>query len=144
MDVERRLKLIKKAKEQELLNRGKALPVVVSLEDFFIGNDDYGSIGCNLFHHPGPQAFFDTLKSIRDKPEVQDVMVEIHEWKEQGEATWPFSERIYIFSSTTPDQIAAWLSPLEPDEIEEGFPYGVPKAAPKLEPGMRIYAAWWD
>ena len=79
---------------------------VVSLEEFFEGNEDYGSIGCNLdgpyavsapdtrnwlkkalfskapvsvptAPHPGPQGFYQILMEIRAREDVQDVLVEI-------------------------------------------------------------------
>ena len=115
---------------------------IVSLEDFFTGNDDAGSIGCNT-NHGGP-LFFAPLKAIRDKPTVQDVLIEIYEVGD-GETMWPFSERIYILSSSSRDEVAEWLAPLEPDTVEqESYVFGVPKTAPQLQEGMRIYAAWWD
>lgn len=143
MNTQRRRELIEKIKGQNLSDQDFSLPIV-SLEDFFIGNDDYGSIGCNLLHHPGPQAFFETLKFVRDKPEVQDVLVEIYELQEENEDVWPFSERIYIVSNTTGEQISDWVSLLEPDEILESFAYPISQVTQKLEPGMRIFAVWWD
>jgi hypothetical protein len=70
MDTERRNKLVEKLKGQD------PMPLV-SLEEFFIGNDDEASIGCNLMRRPGMNVFYETLKEIRSKPNVQDVLVEI-------------------------------------------------------------------
>ncbi|MDP4145462.1 MAG: hypothetical protein Q8936_13415 [Bacillota bacterium] len=44
----------------------KTLPLI-SLELFFEGNDDIGSIGCNLLDHPGTEKFYSVLKNIKDK-----------------------------------------------------------------------------
>ena len=142
MDKLRRRELIKKIKEQGSLDGTMPAPVV-SLEDFFIGNDDAGSIGCNTGH--GGPPFFAPLKAIRDRPEVQDVLVEIHEVEEAHEEMWPFSERIYILTSAERDEVAQWLALLEPDTVEEeGYVFGVPRQAPRLQDGMRSHAAWWD
>ena len=142
MDNTKRLTLIEKAKQQGINSTNLPLPVV-SLEDFFTGNDDPGSIGCNT-DHPGPEYFADPLFAIRAKPTVQDVLVEIYEVNEQDHATWPFSERIYILTSSSCEEVTEWLATLHPDAVEEDFMYGVPMAAPQLQSGTRVYAAWWD
>jgi hypothetical protein len=143
MDLNRRHELIKRIKEQGLPTANKQRPVV-SLEEFFIGNDDLGSIGCNLADHPGIQKFYNILKAIREKHEVQDVLIEIHEVEESDESMWPFSERVYILTHCTREQVKKWVSELEPDEITEGYGGGVPPAAPQLEAKVTAYAVWWD
>ena len=135
--------LIEKIRKVGLPLSGESLPVV-SLEDFFVGNEDYGSIGCNLSEHPGPQFFFDKLKEIRNRDSVQDVLVEISEVEEGDESMWPFSDRIYILSSAAKEEIAAWVASLMPDEIEEGFAYGEPPSAPPLGKDVGVYGVWWD
>jgi hypothetical protein len=142
MDDNRRLNLIALVKLQGISYDGTPLPVV-SLEDFFTGNDDPGSIGCNT-DHPGPEFFKEPLFAIRSRPNVQDVLIEIEEVEEQDESMWPFSERIYILTSAPQEEIEEWMAPLHPDTVEEGWAYGEPKTAPPLRPGMRVYAAWWD
>lgn len=48
--------------------------IVVSLEDFFTGNDDRGSIGCNLGEEQPPiETFFQVSRDIRSRPGVQDL-----------------------------------------------------------------------
>src|ERR1700722_13449944 len=72
MDANKRLQLIAKIKQQSLPGVQPALPLI-TLQDFFDGNDDDSSIGCNLLEYPGLQAFFVILSGIRSQPEVQDV-----------------------------------------------------------------------
>lgn len=143
LDQERRKRLIDKIRQQGLPSASDPLPVV-SLEDFFIGNDDVGSIGCNLGEHPGTARFFELFNGIREREEVQDLLVEISEVEEADEQMWPFSERVYVLTSATEEQVADWVAELEPDEVAEGFAFGVPAAAPGLEPGMRVISVWWD
>ncbi|WP_291581966.1 hypothetical protein [Clostridium sp. UBA6640] len=133
--------LLKKIYEQED-NLGESLPIV-SLEDFFEGNDDIGSIGCNILEHPGIEKFYLILKEIRNKVNVQDVLVEIMEYDELDN-TWPFSERIYILTKEEKSEISIWTKELQLDDIGEGYMYGEPKAAPKLEEGCLVYSLWWD
>jgi hypothetical protein len=133
-----------------LIRRIKALalspdqPPLVTLEEFFDGNEDYGSIGCNLSAHPGPQFIYRTLRDIRSRPNVQDVLVEIAEVEEQDSTMWPFSERVYILTTAIREQVAEWAVGLQPDEIEDGFAFGRTPSAPTLEAGMNVYGLWWD
>lgn len=52
---------------------------VVPLGLFFEGNDDIGSVGCNLIEHPGVYRFHEVLRDIEAKAEVQAVLVEVSE-----------------------------------------------------------------
>ena len=142
-NIDARRELIEKIEAQGLPSGGGPLPIV-SLEDFFLGNSDYASIGCNLSNSPGPQAFFKKLRAIRSHDSVQDIFVEVNEVVKDDPETWPFSDRIYVLSSSTVDQVRSWLAPLEPDDVSEGWANGEPLIAPSLRPGVKVYAAWWD
>jgi hypothetical protein len=115
---------------------------IVSLEEFFNGNEDLGSIGCNLTKHPGMGGFYADLKAIRARANVQDVFVAIHELDE--ETVWPFSECVYILTSARNEEVAKWMEKLQPIEISEGWLYQRPANAPKLKDGMRVVSCWWD
>ena len=141
--MDKRQQLIEKIKRQGAPADVNGPSAVVSLEDFFEGNEDLGSIGCNLIEHPGIDAFYRVLRDARSRPDVQDVLVEIYEVME-GEDEWPFSDRVYILTSADPDDVRGWLTYLDPSEIEEGWAAGAPPAAPALQEGMRVLAAWWD
>ena len=117
--------------------------IIIGIEDFFEGNNDIGSIGCNLYNHPGINYFYSVLKNIKKDESVQDIFVEIHEVPEAKE-DWPFSERIYILSRIPKEIIENWVSPLKPDDISEGWFSTTPKEAPVLSPGYKVYNIWWD
>lgn len=142
-DMTPREKLIAKIRAQPPAGYDKPFPVV-SLEDFFTGNDDLGSIGCNLDKHPGLPKFYSVLRAIRERPEVQTVLVTIYEVDENDKSRWPFSERVYVFTSATPEQLREWATEVQPDEVEEGFVGGAPPVAPRLKPGMKVLSLWWD
>jgi hypothetical protein len=116
---------------------------IVTLEDFFEGNIDEGSIGCNLFVHPGLETFYDVLLNIRNMDNVQDVFVEIMEL-EDDEEYWAFSERVYIFTNEEKSLVKEWVNVLEPSEVDEGYAFGKPPIAPKSLPGYKVYSIWWD
>ncbi len=50
---------------------------LLTLPEFFDGNDDFGSIGCNLAPPPGPVKFYEILKGISERSDVADVRVQI-------------------------------------------------------------------
>jgi hypothetical protein len=137
MNVELRNKLVEKLRGREPLQ-------LVSLEDFFTGNDDEGSIGCNLTMHPGVDVFYETLRQIRARPNVQDVLIEITDLQEDDLTTWPFSDTVYILADATESQVEEWLQRLSPDESPEA---GVDESAStgvKLQLGIKVFIAWWD
>jgi hypothetical protein len=117
---------------------------VVSLEAFFSGNDDVGSIGCNLTEHPGVDLFFTVLRDVRERPEVHDVWVGISEVVAEDE--WPFSDHVYVVTSASADDVLRWTSALDPEpEVASGWWNDVPPAKRLLVPaGMRIVTLWWD
>ena len=140
--MDKRLSLISKISALEELEPEESLPVV-SLEDFFEGNTDNGSIGCNLIPHPGVDFIYDSLIKVRSHPMVQTVLIEIFEVDEALE-TWPFSERIYVYTSLPVEEISKMMKPLKYDELEYGFFKGKPSSAISPKSGMNVYAFWWD
>src|SRR5688500_15349378 len=101
-----REKLIAKIEAQ---NPPDELPeIVVSLEDFFTGNNDRGSIGANLGPNQPPIAeFYRALREIRAKPEVQDVLVRIYDYDDP--TSWPYTDTVYIISSAPLPTIKEWV-----------------------------------
>jgi hypothetical protein len=69
--------------------------------------------------------------------------VEIFESPDDGD-TWPASDRIYVITSASEVDVESWVKALHPDEVAEGYIEGVPPGGPPLQPGMKVYQAWWD
>jgi hypothetical protein len=143
MDSTKRAELIERVKILGLPSSDGRLPLV-TLDEFFFGNDDFGSIGCNLSPMLGPQFFYEKLKSIRSQPNVQDVLVEVTEIEEEDPATWPFSDRVYVFTNATREDVVHWAAALQPDAVEQGLPKGRPDSALELKAGYQCYGLWWD
>jgi len=117
--------------------------VVVTLEDFFAGNNDRGSIGCNLGNaQPAISEFYSTLCDIRSKPSVQDVLVRICEY--DNPSAWPYGDTVYVITSANIEEVRQWVAPLKPDEVYAEWMYGPPPKAPSLASGMNPYSIWWD
>lgn len=140
MDQQKRLALIERVKKIGLPDQS-GLPLV-TLEDFFEGNDDLGSIGCNLMEHPGIPFFYDQLKTIRDRENVSHVLVGIYEVEESDETMWPFSETVYVTTSEDPENVFEWFSPLQPDSV--GPDITGAKNLPEIPDGHEVCVAWWD
>ena len=121
-------------------NAANARKPLVSLEEFFEGNVFEGSIGCNLFPHPGIANFYSTLSAIREREQVADLRVGI---TANDDEDWPFSDAIYLVTSADEAEVSKWLSLLEPDEV---FAVSEPEAIEPIDvpPGHRLLGAWWD
>lgn len=116
---------------------------LLTLEEFFDGNDAVGSIGCNLGSEPDPQQFYALLSEIRSRPDVSDVRLQITCVDHPGE-DWPFSDTVWIMTSASPDTVAKWFpKELAPNETWEGWPKGEYEPCP-VQAGHRVVAAWYD
>jgi hypothetical protein len=124
--------------------RLKAQPAdrLVSLDEFFAGNDDLGSVGCNLFPHPGVECFKDTLDRLAGRADVDAVHVLIYD-ADPGEGSWPNSDLILVVGCVPPDELAEILAPLSSDEIESAETWGLPdQVLARL--GSPAWVVWWD
>ena len=142
-DETRRRALLDSIRQQGGIDPTGTRSPLVSLEDFFIGNVDMGSIGCNLMRHPRIATFYKTLKQIREHPDVQDILVGISD-VEETEGIWPFSDAIYILTRLPVRKVTRWLKRLQPDEVYDVPTDRQPERLPEPLPGYRIVLAWWD
>ena len=137
--------------KKELLNKINRLrgndpgrEIVVSLEDFFNGNNDLSSIGANLAdEQPSIEKFYSHLKDIRSRTDVQDVLVRIYDAPDENNE-WASTDTVYLLTSLSKDEAARLFSPLKPTEIHEGWMYGHPKGSPALKNGIKPFSIWWD
>lgn len=115
---------------------------VVAIETFFDGNDDLGSIGCNLTQHPGIEAFRSTFERIAKRPDVEAIYALIAE-VDPGEDSWPFADTVLVVGSISSSELASELAALGPDEVGSAADFDIP---PKLAAthSSPILAAWWD
>ena len=119
---------------------------LVPLELYFEGNDDEGSIGCNLAKHPGIPAFYEAMLKLREADRVSGVWViaKQHDWK-QG---WPHSDEILVRTTLADAEVATWFERLGPDEVGEareiGSTHDLSGGAVACSSGERHVVAWWD
>lgn len=117
-------------------------PQIVSIARFFDGNDDIGSIGCNLLEHPGIDAFRELLEGVLLRPDVEAVYARIWEL-DPGEDCWPFTDTIFVVGTIDLDELRAVLAPLAPDEVTSGDAFGIPPLIAAMHQAP-VLAAWWD
>lgn len=123
----------------------RAVPTpLLTLEEFFDGNDFVGSIGCNLMSEPEPQQFYELLQSIRSRSDVSDVRIQITCVDDPGE-DWPFSDTVWVMTSADPREIGSLFpEDLAPDEVWIGWTEGVKFEEYEILSGHHPVAIWYD
>ncbi|MBI1258867.1 MAG: hypothetical protein GC204_15465 [Chloroflexi bacterium] len=128
-------------------------PVLLSLEDFFMGNpDDFGSIAANLPDHPGRDRFFALLKTMRSRDAVQDVRVMVTQLEDDPypDAVWPYSDQVVVLAEASQQEVSGWFQSVEPDVITDISPewktwqQEKPAFFPELKAKTYAFSVWWD
>ena len=115
---------------------------LLTIAEFFEGNNCIGSIGCNLSPIPAPKRFYEFFAQIAARTDVKDIRVQITAF---DDPEWPFSETVYIMTSASPDEVASWFEDdIRPDEVSEGFRPGVAHEPYEIPLGTRPVLCWWD
>jgi hypothetical protein len=115
---------------------------VVTLEEFFDGNEDPGSIGCNLPEAVGPQEFFTFLVQLRMRQDISTVLVEVTQHDDPDD--WPFSDTIWIVTSLSQGALARLFPErLRPDEWRT-YPPDYEIEPIRCPAGTEAFAAWYD
>ena len=117
-------------------------PQLVPSERFFDGNDDLGSIGCNLADHPGIDTFREILTGLVRRPDVKAVYAQIYEL-DPGEGCWPFTDTVIVVGSISLDDLRKAVSALEPSEVATAEQFGVSPSIAKKHDAPAL-AVWWD
>lgn len=114
---------------------------LLSVDEFFDGNDEVGSIGCNLVDPPSPEVFHKLFRDIAARSDVADIRVQVTAF---DMPEWPFTDTVYIMTTCSAAEVMSWFpEALRPDETWRGFvdqayePYEVPT-------GFHPVACWWD
>ena len=117
MDSLKRESLVNSILELGFSNNGSKT-IAVTLDEFFEGNDDIGSLACNLDPHPGMESLYYYLTRFANDNEVE-VYVEIYEMDEDDDEIWPYSERVYLIGDIERDAIEGLLADVLASEIED-------------------------
>ena len=117
-------------------------PQIVSIERFFDGNEDPGSIGCNLIKHPGVETFRDVLSGLLLRPDVDGVYAQISEL-DPGEENWPFTDTVLVVGAIPSEELREAVSVLQPDEVGPAMGLGVGRSVAEKH-GSAVSILWWD
>jgi len=132
--------VLRDALVQSLENQEELLLVPVT--QFFEGNDDLGSIGCNLIEHPGIEKFRDILLAIANRGDIEAVFAQISE-VDCGPQYWPFTDMIWFVGVIPVEELQQLLAPLEPDVVGPASSFFTNRKLPS-QYGSRLLGAWWD
>ncbi len=115
---------------------------IVPIADFFNGNTDPASIGCNLLEPPGIDVFRRILVGLEKREDVEAVYAQIAEI-DPGPKYWPFTDTVWVVGSMSQEELAAILLPLGPDDVSPGDLMGAP---PEFlwQHSNKVLGAWWD
>jgi hypothetical protein len=115
---------------------------LLTISEFFDGNDVVGSIGCNLSPAPTPAEFRGVLETIAGRQDVADVRVQVSMF---DDPEWPFSDTVWVITSAAPEAVATWFpDALQPDDVSVGWPSDDPVEPCAVPSGMQPLACWWD
>jgi hypothetical protein len=123
---------------------------LVSLEQFFEGNDVIGSICANIMDAEmrsvgGLPGIYRLFTRIRQGEGVQDVLVAIYGYEE--DVGWPVADSVIVICRQKQDEVASWVDVIRPSEttdITAEWGKYATNAAPDLGEAMRAYLLWWD
>lgn len=152
MDELKRTELIETIKARGFLNHADSITtpgvrktVLVTPREFFEGNDDLGSIGCNLYEHPGINTFRAVLEELEARDSVAGIHLVITDLEEDDPGVWPFSDTVYFVTTAPPEEIAEALELLSPDEVGLiNLDYAEFANPPAIPAGYHLVLAWWD
>jgi hypothetical protein len=144
-----RRRLIEKA--IAILDEGSTL-LAVGIDDFFEGNTDEQCIAVNVLfgNAVGLAGIRRLLTDILDRPEVQDVFIELTEIPDPDEGLdegiWPSAFAVFIVTSAPLDEVENWVAALHPRDVREGWCVAAgiktPISESALHSGMRPIRVW--
>ncbi|AWM79558.1 hypothetical protein DKL61_03890 [Gammaproteobacteria bacterium ESL0073] len=121
---------------------------LVTLDDFFQGNSDEGSLGTGMRTEEDLpiEEIYKKLKQIEKLPNVCTVLVDLHDdWEMSldNSEIWPASESIYIYTMASIKVVRQWIIGL-PCEAYDGWIDSMPLSAPSVPPGYFVYTLRWN
>jgi hypothetical protein len=135
LDEAKRKRLLKIIEAQPCWEDGRA---VVTVDEFFDGNDELGSIGCNLSDHPGIPEFRRVLKSLEARRDVREVWMSIYDL----DSGWPFCETVFVVGAIPVGELRELVKSLAPSEVglrDLDEPYSRAKSL-----AGEVRTLWWD
>ena len=146
IDLEKRDILVKK---YDLLNfPNLKQPTLLTVDEFFDGNNDEASIAPNLIEKPNVAEYFKVLKNLSDNPKVNATFVKLNEVMiydngKLNDNEWFFADMIYVIGDLTKEEIKEATKSLKPDEVEYDSEIEIRSIATEYKDKKIVYL-WWD
>lgn len=143
------------AKKNQLFQRYDLLhfaeknePVLLTLDEFFDGNNDEASIAPNFTEKPPIGEYYKSLKALADDPRNKAAFAEIKDINiypdgHLREDEWFYTDVIYFIGDLTPEEIVAATAHLMPDEVDYCTDSRLKNLQDRFQ-GSKIVYVWWD
>jgi hypothetical protein len=115
---------------------------LVTIAQFFDGNDQDYSFAANMFEHPGLTKARHVLERINAHPEVASVRIAIIEYYRDG-GEWPYSDTILVIGELNEEELADMLTETPDMEIWTGTEERYHNL-PNIPEGMTLFNAFSD
>ncbi|HMU47870.1 MAG TPA: hypothetical protein PKC72_15975 [Chitinophagaceae bacterium] len=146
---------VDKAKRDALVSKYDLLkfpaikqPVLLTIDEFFDGNNDESSIAPNLEKKPPIATYYSILKAIAQNPktfavfaEIKDVM--IYDNGKLNDNEWFYTDIIYFVGDLTKEEIKEATKTLLPDEVEYENESVIKEMGLQYKNKKVVYI-WWD
>ncbi|WP_421751115.1 hypothetical protein [Croceimicrobium sp.] len=123
-------------------------PILLTIDEFFDGNNDVASIAPNLDTKPAIKEYFRTLKIIADNPKTTAAYVKIKDVLVNTDGqlmddAWLYTDMIYFIGDLSREDIIKATKSLKPDEVEYD-PENEIRVLRDEYKDKKIVYLWWD
>jgi hypothetical protein len=146
IDKSKRDQLVKKYDLMKFPNIKQ--PILLTVDEFFDGNNDQASIAPNLEAKLPMTEYYKVLKSLSVNPktigafaEIKDVM--IYDNGQLKDDEWFYTDIIYFVGDLTKEEIKEATNSLQPDEVEYDTENRITGLSEKYK-GKKVVYVWWD
>ena len=123
-------------------------PVLLTIDEFFDGNNDEASIAPNLETKRPMTEYYKILKGLADNPKTIDAFAElkdvmIYDNEQLNDNEWFYTDVIYFVGDLTKEEIKEATKTLQPDEVEYDAENRIKGLSEKYKDKKVVYV-WWD
>ena len=146
IDVVKRDALVKK---YDLMNfAGNKHMVLLSIDEFFDGNNDEASIAPNISVKPEMAQYYKVLKTLSKHPKIVDAFVEIkdvmiYDDGKLHDNDWFYTDVAYFVGDLTKEEVREAVKSLLPDEVEYDTDNRISNFKSEYK-DKKIVFVWWD
>jgi hypothetical protein len=123
-------------------------PVLLTVDEFFDGNNDEASIAPNLETKQPMKEYYKILKGLADNPKTIDAFAElkdvmIYDNGQLDDNEWFYTDIIYLIGDLTKEEIKEATKSLQPDKVEYDMENRIKGLSEKYKDKNVVYV-WWD